>query len=390
MELNAESTLLLQAAQQLLPKIRNYLGELESQRRLPASLAQEMAEVGIFRMLIPRKLGGLEVAPLTFLTIIEDFAKVDGSVSWCAMIGATGGLISAYLPEPVAREIYGSDPHVITGGALAPNGKATVVQGGYRVTGRWPFNSGCQHCNWLMGNSVIFADDKPRLLANGQPDVQMLIFPAADADIIDTWRVAGLRGSGSHDIAVHDLFVPAGRAASFFMEQPYQTGPLYRFPIFGMLAASVATVGLGMARGAVDALLEVASSKTPVGSRRLLKERQVLQMHVAQAEGLLRAARAFLFQTIEEGWKAVTADRAVPEQQRAVLRLAATQATANAAQAIDLMYQAAGTSSIWESSPLQRHFRDVHVLTQHAVVAHPIYEMIGRVMLGLGPGQTPL
>jgi len=374
---------LLDAARALAPQIRALVDQIENERRLPLPLVKAMAAAGIFRMLIPRKLGGLEVDVITMVRVFEEVSRVDGSAGWCAMIGATGGVVSAYLREDIAREIYGSDPEVVTGGALAPNGKAITVDGGYRVSGRWPFNSGCQHCDWLMGTCIIFDNGAPRLSANGLPEARMMIFPTSQAEIIDTWSVSGLRGSGSHDIAVTDIFVPDGWAASLITDRPYQPGPLYAFPIFGLLASSVASVALGMTRGAIDTFVESVSTRVPTNSRRPLRERQIVQMQVAQAEALLRSARTFLYEIVGEVWDAVVAGDEISTSQRALLRLAATQATTNAAQAIDLMYHAAGTSAIWASSPLQRYFRDVHVLTQHAVVAAPLYEVIGRVFLGL-------
>jgi alkylation response protein AidB-like acyl-CoA dehydrogenase len=333
-------------------------------------------------MLIPQSLGGLELDLLTILQIFEEMAKVDGSVGWCTMIGATGGLVSAYLPENIARTIYNSNPDVITGGALAPTGKAVAVEGGYRVSGRWQFNSGCQHCSWLMGTCLILDGDTLRKGKNGETVSTMMIFPATDAEVIDTWTVSGLRGSGSHDIVVNDLFVPEGYHASLASDRPLHDGPLYQFPIFGLLAVSVASVALGMARGAINTLREMAPKKRLTTTRKRLAEREVVQMQVAQAEGLLRSGRAFLFDTVQQVWNDVSAHVAPSLEQRALLRLAATQAATQAAQAIDLMYHAAGTSSIWAHNPLQRHFRDVHVVTQHAILSTPIYEMAGRVFLG--------
>jgi alkylation response protein AidB-like acyl-CoA dehydrogenase len=377
------NTALVEAARALAPQIRAFSDQMETGCRLPSPLVKAIADAGLFRMLVPKKLGGLEVDVATMIAAIEEVSKIDGSAGWCVMIGGTGGVISAYLREEVAHEIYGSNPQVVTGGTLAPHGKAIAVDGGYRVSGRWPFGSGCQHCNWLMGGCVICKNGKPGLLANKEPDSRMMIFPATDAQIIDTWSVSGLRGTGSHDFAVTNLFVPEKRSASLITDQPYQPGPTYAFPVFGLLAVGVTSVALGMARGAIDTLVELAGSKIPTGSRRRLSERSLVQMQIAQAEALLRSARSFLCETAGEVWKTAAAGDKIPIKQRALLRLAATHATTSSAQAIDLMYHAAGTSSIYASSPLQRYFRDIHVLTQHAVTAPPIYEMTGRLLLGL-------
>ena len=375
------SVSLLETARSFAPRICLVYEQIEADGRLPPALVKSLAGAGFFRMLIPHVVGGLETDILTMLEVFEEMAKVDGSVGWCTMIGATGGLVSAYLREDVAQAIYGSDPLVITGGALAPTGKAVAVDGGYRVSGRWQFNSGCQHCSWLMGTCLTFDGDTPRKGKNGEPVSTMMIFPATEVDIIDTWSVSGLRGSGSHDIAVDNLFVPDGYQASLVSDRSYHEGPLYRFPVFGLLAASVASVALGMARGALNAFKELAPKKRLTTTRKRLAQREVVQMQVAQAEGLLRSGRAFLFNTVQEVWNDVLAQRAPSLEQRALLRLAATQAAIHAAQAIDLVYHAAGTSAIWAHSRLQRHFRDIHVVTQHAILSSPIYEMTGRVFL---------
>jgi len=386
---SATSSSLLKVAQSFAPRIRLVYEQIEADRRLPPALVKSLANAGLFRMLIPQSLGGLEIDAITMLEVFEEMAKVDGSVGWCTMIGATGGLVSAYLPDPIARTIYASDPHVITGGALAPTGKAMAVDGGYRVTGRWQFNSGCQHCSWLMGTCIIFDGDTPRKGKNGEPIATMMIFPATDVEIIDTWVVSGLRGSGSHDIVADDIFVPDGYHASLISDRPFHHGPLYRFPMFGLLAASVASVALGMARGAINTLRDLAPKKRLTTTRKRMAEREVVQMQVAQAEGLLRSGRAFLFETAQQVWNDLLAQETSSLEQRALLRLAATQAATHAAQAIDLMYHAAGSSAIWAHSPLQRHFRDVHVVTQHAILSAPVYEMTGRVFMGQ-PTETAM
>jgi len=372
-----------EAARALAADIRERAEQIERERRLPAPLVQAMTAAGLFRMCVPRVLGGVEAEAATIIRAIEVIAQADGSAGWCAMIGATSGVISAYLPEDAAREIYAGSPDLVTGGVFAPQGKAIVCGGGYRVSGRWGFASGCEHCGWLMGGCVVLADGTPRLLPHGAPDARLMLFPASDARVIDTWTASGLRGTGSHDIAVADLFVPSQRSVSLITDRPRQPGPLYTFPVFGLLALGIAGVALGIARSAIDALTELASAKTPTGSRKRLAERPVIQMQVADAEAQLRAARAFLFEAVDDAWRGALAQAALSTQQRAVLRLAATHATTSAAKVVDLMYNAGGGSSVYATSPLQRQFRDIHVVTQHMMVAPPTYELTGRLFLGV-------
>ena len=381
---------LLAAAHDLAPRIREYADEIERARRLPAALVADLARAGFFRMCVPRRFGGEQVDAATMIRVIEAIAEADGAAGWCVMIAATSGVLSAYLPERAAHAVYGTAPQVVTGGVFAPLGKAVAVPGGYRVTGRWAFASGCEHCDWLMGGSVVFADGTPQLLANGLPNSRLMLFPASDAQIIDTWNVSGLRGTGSHDIAVTDLFVPEERSVSLFTDPPRQPGPLYAVPVFGLLALGIAGVATGLARRAIDELIQLASAKTPSGSRRRLADRGVIQMQVAQAEAALRSGRAFLFETVGQTWDAAAATGAISVQQRALLRLAATQATVSATSAVDWMYTAGGGTSIYAANPLQRCFRDIHVVTQHIMVAGPTYELTGRILLGMDADTSML
>ncbi|HVN83836.1 MAG TPA: acyl-CoA dehydrogenase family protein [Candidatus Binatia bacterium] len=379
----------IEAARALADGIRERADDIERDRRLPAELVTAMAEAGLFRLCVPRELGGGEVDVATLVRAIEEVAYADGSAGWCVMIAATSGLVSGYLAPSVAREIYGS-VHSISGGVFAPLGKATAVDGGYRVSGRWAFASGCEHCTWLMGGCVVYDDDTPRLLPNGMPNSRMMLFPGSDVQIIDTWTVAGLRGTGSHDMAVGELFVPADRSVALITDRPRESGPLYTFPVFGLLALGIAGVALGIARSAIDELARLAMAKTPSGSRRKLADRAIVQMRVAEAEALLRSARAFLLDTIGETWDAARSEGAISVHQRALLRLAATNAAVTCAKAIDLMYDAGGGSSIYASNPLQRCFRDIHVVTQHMMVGPATYELTGRFFLGLDADTSML
>jgi alkylation response protein AidB-like acyl-CoA dehydrogenase len=379
----------LDAATALAPAVREAADRIEQDRRLPAELVRAFTEAGVFRLCVPRALGGLEVDPATLIRAGETLAQADGSAGWCAMIGATSGVASAYLPEAAAREIYGS-ADAVTGGTFAPHGTATVVDGGYRVSGRWPFASGCEHCTWLMGGCVVVEAGRPRLLPGGLPDSRLMLFPARAARIIDTWTVSGLRGTGSHDIAVDDLFVPATHSTSIITDRSRARGPLYAFPVFGLLALGIAAVALGIARAAVDELVRLASVKTPTGSRRVLAQRPVVQAGVAQAEAGLEAARALVFAAIDDAWERARADGVLDLRLRARLRLAATHAARAAASAVDLVWDAGGGTVVYETSALQRHFRDVHVATQHVMVAPPTLELAGRVLLGVDADTTML
>lgn len=372
----------LAAARALSGEIRAAAAEVEQRGRLSPELVGALVRAGVFQLCVPAAYGGLEAELGQTLEVLEEIARADGATGWCAMIGATSALVSAYLEEPAARAVYG-DPAVITGGVAAPRGRARAVEGGYRVTGRWPFASGCQHSQWLMGGCVVFDGEAPRMREGGGPVTRLLLFPASSVTIHDTWRVSGLRGTGSHDIEVNDLFVPEAYGISLTHGRPRLSGPLYAIPLFGALALGVAAVTLGIARGALDELARVATAKTPFGTTRPLAARPTLQVQLAEAEGALRAARALLFEEAAAASEVARAGDALGVPRRAGLRLAATHATQSAARVVDVAYHAAGATSLYEASPLQRSFRDVHAATQHAMVSPAIYELCGRVQLGL-------
>lgn len=367
-------------AARLAPVVRARAVETERARRVPPDLVADIAAAGLFRMALPSDYGGVQADAADLLRAIEVMAEGDGATGWCVMIGATTAAAAALLPPDAADEIYGRDPLVVTGGVYAPHGRARRVDGGYRVTGRWPFASGCQHCAWLTGG-VIVEDDGP-----GPP--RLLYFPATDVEIIDTWSVAGLEGTGSHDIAVTDAFVPTGREVVPGVDRPRVEGALYQFPIFGLLALGVGAVALGIGRAAITELIGMAAGKTPTGGRRALAERTVVQTDVAQAEAALRAARALFYGAVDESWDAATHGE-VAVDQRLSLRLAATHAAATAAKVVDAMYLAGGGSAVYRSHALQRCFRDAHVITQHMIVASATWELEGRLLLGI-PTDTTL
>ena len=372
----------LAQARQLQPALRARSEDIERARRLPADVAHLLASAGMFQLLVPKSLGGLELDPATALATIETIAEADASCGWCVMIATTASLKAAYLDPAVAREIH-SDPLVISGGVFAPMGRAVSEGDAYRVNGRWSWVSGAANCQWLSGGAVIIEDGKPRLLSNGLPDSRMMIFRAADATLIDTWHVAGLCGTGSCDMVVENLLVPKAFTMSLISDTPCEGGPLYRFPSFGLLALGIGAVMLGNASAGLRDLVELATAKTPQGSRRTLAERTGAQSSLAEAEAKLRAARAFFYETIASVWSQTTSGESVSIEQRAALRLAATHATRTSAEVVRIAYDLGGGTALFLSSPLQRRFRDAHAGTQHMMIAPQTYELVGRVLMGL-------
>ncbi|MEZ5143213.1 MAG: acyl-CoA dehydrogenase family protein [Acidimicrobiales bacterium] len=356
--------------------------EADELRRLPADLADELIGTRIFQAWVPTAYGGDQRDVPAVLDAVEEAAYWDGSFGWCAMIGSTSSLLAALLPPEHAREVYG-DPASCTGGYALPVGRARALDGGgLRVTGRWPWGSGTDHCTWIGGGCLLVDDEGgPAPRADGLA-APFVLFRRDEVELLDTWDAMGMRGSGSTDYAVHDVVVPEGRWAELQPARPVVDAPLYRFPFMAALALGVCSVSLGLARRAHDELVELAGAKRPAQSTRTLAQRPVVQAEVAAAEAAFRSARAFLREQVAAAWDAATTGE-LGEDVRRSLRLAATNATLRSKEAVDLMYHAAGGTAVYRTSPLERVFRDAHVATQHAMVAPRTLEALGRVSLGL-------
>ena len=245
---------MIEAATALLPTLRERAEATENARRLSPETAQAFADAGFFRMLVPSGLGGGEVHPRVFVDVLEILGSGCGASGWIAMTGSTTGLLAAYLPDGEPFR----DPSGIYAGVFAPRGKATPVEGGYRVSGRWPFTSGVDNATIRLGGALVFEGDAPRLLPSGEPEIRSFFFDADQTSVIDTWHTSGLRGTGSHDMVVEDVFVPAARSACVLSDAPRHEGPLYTFPLFGLLSLGISAVGLGIARHALEVIADVA------------------------------------------------------------------------------------------------------------------------------------
>jgi alkylation response protein AidB-like acyl-CoA dehydrogenase len=377
----------VRAARELAPTIRELRADIERERSLPAPLVQRMAETGFFSLWFARALGGPELNTVDYLRVIEELSRADGAVGWCAMVAAGYSRLSGYLDDGVARQIFG-DGSTIVAGTINPTGKAVAAPGGFRVTGQWSYGSFIAHSAWTVGSSVIVDNGAPRRGADGAPDMRLMLFPTSAVEIIDTWRVGGLRGTGSHDFRVADLFVPEERAIAAFTARPVRPGTLYAAPFITVFAMAIASVPLGIARAAIEAFVELAEGKTPIGASSRLRDKASAQADLGKAEALVRSARAFLVESLGGIWDSVAKGDMPSLPQRATARLAAAQAASASAQAVDLLYNAAGGTAIYEHNLLERCFRDVHATTQHVGISSANFELSGRVLLGLDPG-TP-
>jgi alkylation response protein AidB-like acyl-CoA dehydrogenase len=372
--------LLVERARELQALVRASADRAEAERTLPFEVVRALRDAGLFRIAAASEVGGIEAAPREQILAIEAVSAADGAAGWTLMIGVEVlGFASALLRPDVAEEVIGKHPEVIFSGALNPVGRARRVTGGVRASGRWPFASGCLHSDWFWGQCVVEADGPIQL-------VEILV-PRSDFQVLDTWHVAGLRGSGSHDVEVTDVFVPERFTTNVGLGPVHAKGPLFHLPPFSRLAYNKVGVATGIARGALDAFVELASERVPRGMRQPLRERRFAQESLVEAEALLRSARAFVFETVEELWEDTRARKPATVKQRALVQLACCKAVAASARAVELVHAAAGTAANALSSPLERRMRDIHVVGQHITVSPAQIEPASRVLLGLPSGS---
>ena len=370
------------------PPIAAARDTFDAARNLPDPLVDAMSASGLFRLWLPASLGGEALAPVALLRTIEDLARHDGSAGWCAAIAAGYARLAGAMNPDAARAVFGTGRGIVAG-SLNPTGKAIAAPGGYRVSGRWTYGSFIAHADWVLGNCIAEDKDGPRKAADGGPDFHLCLVPRDSVEIFDVWHTGGLRGTGSNDYAIHDLFVPDRFVIPFpaFHPRPCESDPLYAVPLPSTFVCCIAATMLGMARAAIDALDEIAASKTAAGAGPVLRDRPMAQADRARAEALLGAARAWLFHELDAMWTSVLREQPVTVDQRALVRLAAVQAGQSAIQAVDLAYQLAGGVALRQGGRLDRCFRDIHAAGQHVVMSPQAYlEPIGRALFGLPPG----
>jgi alkylation response protein AidB-like acyl-CoA dehydrogenase len=376
----------LRAAQALRATIRTTRQETEEARRLAPQVVEGLIDAGLCRLAVPASLGGHEAEPVVALQVYEELAWADASVAWIAWNNQLVGLASRYASDTVRTEIF-SDPRWLFANSTRPSGRAVVVDGGFRVSGRWSLVSGCELADWIPVMCGVTEGTTPRMLAAGVPEMRMAYLPKGAYRILDTWYVGGLRGTGSHDIVVDDVFVPAER--TFFFTDPAQLDrPLSRMPFFATMCAGCAALCLGIAQAATDTLLALGASKVQVEPFPGLRERPAVQGMVASSAAKLDAARLLLHEALGALWATCTQGLAVTDAQRARLWESGLHVAQTARAVVTSMYEAAGTSALYIDCPIERAHRDIYAVMQHVVFAPMWLEAAGRVRLGLTP-QNP-
>jgi alkylation response protein AidB-like acyl-CoA dehydrogenase len=376
----------VRAAAAMRPKLLDYKHQVETEQRLPLELVEEFRAAGFYSLVMPRSMGGLQADPLTYQRVVELLAEGLGSAGWNVANNGVGQLITLGYPDEGVREIYANGPDTILAGTAVPGGGTAVpVDGGYRVTGRWSFGSGCQEAAWMTGSFAI-PDRSPGYWRGTFAKHEVTVVPGS-------WEVTGMRGTGSFDWTVEDLFVPERRVmvhvgAPLDNQWAHWPGITYAMPSFAWVGPHHCSVLTGIARAGIDALIELAGGKVPRGraSSALLCDSAQVQEAVGRADSMLNAGRIYRAAMIRELWDTVASGEETTLEQRARCRLAATFAADCAREAMDMMYRLGGSTSFKQESRLAECWRDLHVVGQTANIAPEWYPLGGRVLMGMDPG----
>ena len=384
---------LVRSAAALHPVIRGYRDEIDREQRLPKALVEQFHAAGFYNMTIPRALGGLQVDPLTYLRVVELLAEAAGSVGWNLCNNSIAQLVTLGLPDDGVHELYSQRPDTpIAGTAVMGGGRAVPVEGGYRVTGRWPFGTGCQEASWMLASFQILDGAEPRRCPDGTSAYWRGVFKRSEARIVEgSWDVAGLRATGSFDWTVEDVFLPERRTmvhAGIPLDNQWNRWPglAYALPAQAWVGPHHSAVITGICRAGIDALIELAVEKTPRGRTGRLCENPQVQDAVGRADAILNAGRAYRSAMITELWNTVAAGEETTLEQRARCRLAAVHAADSAREAMDLVYRQGGSTSYRRESRLAECWRDLHVVGQAVTIMPEWYPIGGRVLLNMDPG----
>ena len=370
---------LLENAHDLAGLVRTATDRIEAERRIPPDVSNEIADRGFFRLLLPRSLGGAEMEHPDFLKVVRVFAEADASVAWCINQNNVFSTNAVRVPEETAREIWTVQRNVVTNGPPMPETRADVVEGGYRLSGRWNFSSGIPHATWVAALTPVYnpGQEEPS-------ETRTLLLPREQVKMLDIWQVGGLRGTGSLSFEAEDVFVPAARSYPTNAKSS-EPGPIYVLPTTMMFCSGFATVALGTARAGLDAAIELSKSKTQHFQQAKMSDLSTTQRMVGQAEATWNAARAYLNEASLAMWAGAKANHSLTMEERMNVRLASTHAIRQAAEVVDIAYALCGSSAIFATNPIQRRFQDVHTITQQVQGRLTHYDTAGQYFLDIEP-----
>jgi alkylation response protein AidB-like acyl-CoA dehydrogenase len=376
-------------ARAIAPLVAETSDQTEREAAVPEKLMAALHDAELFRMLLPRSVGGGEATPLEYMEVMRVIGGADASTAWCLgqALGCT--FAAAYLAPEIAKEIFGPKDAVLAWGPGNPSGKAIAVDGGYRASGRWRFASGSRRATWIGAHCKVFEEDgSPRMDENGQQVNRTMLMPISEVKTHDVWQVIGLRGTGSDDYEVEDKFV-ADAYTTYRDSIPdrRETGPLYRIPVLTAYGIGFSGLAIGIAESTLNAFMELAKTKVSAGFQAPLRETAVIQSDTAQAHAKIYTSHAYLRDMISEYWDCLCAGEEPSLDLRGRLRISITWSMNQSKEAIDFAYTAAGTNAIFESGPFERRLRDIHTLTQQGQAHRANFEFAGRALYGLTPGR---
>lgn len=368
---------------QVEPVLREYAGQAETERRLAPEAMTALIDADLMRVWVPRLYGGMELEVVPALHLFEQIARIDSAAGWLVANQNGFTTLGAMFPEETTAEMF-ADPRIICTGALFPPGVAETVQGGYRVSGQWAFGSGSNYATWLIGQAIVHDNGVPRLGPDSNPIAMVVLFPAGEAEVLDNWRALGMRGTGSHDYRIHDLFIPDHRTWTIAPVETFNSAYASSLPRLGMwlIPAVNAAVAMGVAQAAIDDLIALAANKVPSYTQTGLADRPVVQERVARAQAYIDAARRSVYGAVDDACEFVRSGANAGMAQGIPIALAGSFAMEAACTAVDLVHASAGTTGIRDEHRFQQYFRDVHTLSQHAFSSVSRFESLGKLLLG--------
>ena len=372
-------------ATELAPIIKENSDRINSERQIPSDIAQDLADRGFFRLLLPKTLGGAELEHSQFLNILEIIAESDTSTAWCLNQNNVWSTSSTRMPEKTAKEIWKDQRAVVTNGPPSAVCKAIPVEDGYALSGRWNFSSGCTHATWIAALSPVATPDGSSLVSGERKDMKILLIPKEQVEFVDTWDAQGMRGTSSFGFELNNLFVPSNHTYDQDEAEPWNNGPLYVIPRTLLFAAGFSTVALATANASIKIAVDFASGGHSGRNQAMLRDQGTTQRSIGEAQAIYSASRAFLRESMARVWDSASHKGVLTLEERIALRLASTYAIRTAANVVDICYNLCGSGAIFSSNPIQRRFQDIHVITQH-LQGHPTnYEYAGQFLLGIEP-----